>query len=209
MPALFVTGTDTGVGKTLISAALCAALGAAYWKPLQTGAADGDNDTAEVARLVGLRPEQVFAPARVYADPSAPERAAALEGQNVTLADVLPHLPAARPLIVEGAGGVLVPINAHETMLDLMAALAFPVVVVARSTLGTINHTLLTVRAVRERGLAVAGVVLSGPPMPHNAEAVARHAAVRVLECPVLAQVTPQTLQALARQHDWVALSRI
>ena len=200
-PALFVTGTDTSVGKTLASAVLCAALGAAYWKPLQTGAADGDNDTAEVTRLADLPPGRVFAPARVYRDPSSPERAAALEGQSVSVADVLPHLPEVRPLVIEGAGGVLVPISAQETMLDLMTALRagapeLAAVVVARSTLGTINHTLLTLQALRQRGLPVAGVILSGPPAPHNAEAIARHGQVRVLaQLPPLEAVTPKTVR--------------
>lgn len=197
--AFFVTGTDTGVGKTVISALLCAALGAAYWKPVQTGAAQGDDDTAEVAQLAGLAPGQVYAPARVYQDPSSPERAAGLEGQRVAVADLWPRLPAARPLVVEGAGGVLVPLNERETMLDLMTALALPVVLVARSTLGTINHTLLSLEALRARRLDVGGVVLSGPHAPHNREAIERHGQVRVLaEVPVLAQVDRPTVARVA-----------
>lgn len=197
--SLFVTGTDTGIGKTLASAVLCRVLGAAYWKPLQTGTQDGDNDTQEVARLAQLGPYQLFPPARTYADPSSPEQAARLEGQRVSVAEVLPLLPPV-PLVIEGAGGVLVPINEQETMLDLMAALGFPVVVVARSTLGTINHTLLTLGAIRARGLKVQGVILSGPPAPHNAEAIARHGQVKVLaQFPVLDDVSPQVVAQLAR----------
>ncbi|WP_328774727.1 dethiobiotin synthase [Deinococcus aquaedulcis] len=199
-PTFFVTGTDTGVGKTVLSAALCRAWGAAYWKPLQTGAQDGDNDTREVARLAGLRPQQVFAPARVYAGPFAPEWAATLEGTRVSVAEVLAGRPApAGPLIVEGAGGVLVPVNEQETMLDLMAALGAPVIVAARSALGTINHTLLTVGALRARGLRVHGVVLIGPPAPHNRGAIERHGAVRVLaDLPPLGRVTTETVAQAA-----------
>lgn len=201
--ALFVTGTDTGIGKTLASAALCRCLGAAYWKPLQTGTADGDDDTREVARLAGLSPAHFFPPARRYADPSSPERAASLEGQRVSVSDIVALLPPVRPLVIEGAGGVMVPINEQETMLDLMTALNFGVVVVARSGLGTINHTLLTLGAIRSRGLEVHGVILSGPPAPHNAEAIARHGGVKILaQFPVLDEVTPARVAQLAGTLD-------
>ena len=198
---VFVTGTDTDVGKTLACAALCLAWGAAYWKPVQTGAAAGDDDTARVAQLAALPSERVFAPGRVYRDPSSPERAAALEGGEVTVEDLWPLLPTARPLVVEGAGGVLVPLGAHQSMLDLMRRLGFPVVVVARSTLGTINHTLLTLGALRARQLPVLGVILSGPPSAPNREAIQRHGGVRVLaEFGVLPEVTPQNVPGLAAQ---------
>ncbi len=198
---VFVTGTDTDVGKTLACAALCLAWGAAYWKPVQTGAATGDDDTARVAHLAALPPSLVCAPGRVYRDPSSPERAAALEGGEVKVEDLLPLLPSVRPLVIEGAGGVLVPLNARQSMLDLMRGLGFPVVVVARSTLGTINHTLLTLEALRTRGLSILGVILSGPLSAPNREAIQRHGGVRVLaEFGVLPQVTPQSVAGLAAQ---------
>lgn len=101
--------------------------------------------------------------------------------------------------MVEGAGGLLVPINADETMADLMAALGLPAVVVARSTLGTINHTLLTLEALRSRGLPLLGVVMSGPPSAPNREAIERHGGVRVLaEFPRLDEVTPAEVARLA-----------
>ena len=198
---VFVTGTDTDVGKTLACAALCLAWSAAYWKPVQTGAAAGDDDTARVAHLAALPPERVSVPGRVYRDPSSPERAAALEGGEVTIEDLLPLLPTVRPLVVEGAGGVLVPLNACQSMLGLMQRLGFPVVVVARSTLGTINHTLLTLEALRARQLSVLGVILSGPVSAPNREAIQRHGGVRVLaEFDLLPQVTPQSVAGLAAQ---------
>ena len=198
---VFVTGTDTDVGKTLACAALCLAWGAAYWKPVQTGAAAGDDDTARVAHLAGLPPSRVFAPGRVFRDPSSPERAAALEGGEVTVEDLLPLLPTARPLVVEGAGGVLVPLNARQKMLDLMQRLGFPVLIVARSTLGTINHTLLTLEALRARQVPILGVILSGPISAPNREAIERHGGVRVLaEFDLLPQLTPQSVSGLAAQ---------
>lgn len=182
-PLLFVTGTDTGVGKTVASAWLCRQMGASYWKPIQTGAADGDDDTG-VLRSCEVK---TVAPARVFAHSSAPEYAAMLEGQCVTIAELLPELPIPRPLVIEGAGGVLVPINSHETMLDLMVALQrkyaheFGVVVVTRIGLGTINHTLLTLMALRKAELPIVGVILNGEDHPQNREAIARHGHVDIL----------------------------
>ncbi|WP_291425487.1 dethiobiotin synthase [Deinococcus sp.] len=209
--ALFVTGTDTGVGKTLVSALLCRALNASYWKPLQTGAVDGDDDTRVVAELAGLT-GRTFAPARVYQEPASPEWAATLERTRVSVAEVMACRPQVDgPLVVEGAGGVLVALNERETMRDLMAALGLPVVVVARSGLGTVNHTLLTLEALRRRELPVSGVVLSGPLAPHNRAAIERHGAVRVLaEVPPLTEISAQTVAEAARGlaellSDWPA----
>lgn len=198
LPLLFVTGTGTGVGKTVASAWLCRHFGASYWKAIQTGAADGDNDTAVLSAL-GVT---TLPPARIFAHSSAPEYAASQEGTRVEVAEILSALPFQRPLVIEGAGGVLVPLNERETMLDLMAGLAarerLSVVVVAHTGLGTINHTLLTLAALRGRGLEVAGVVMSGAAVPHNREAVARHGGVRVLgELPLFSSVIPEALDAI------------
>lgn len=198
--AVFVTATDTGVGKTVVSAALCQAWGAAYWKPVQTGANTGDSDTNIVQKLAELPPERVFAPGRVYGDPSAPERAADLEGQRVAVADLIVPQPN-MPLVVEGAGGVLVPLNEVEDMTDLMQAFATPAIVVARSTLGTINHTLLTLEALRLRKIPVLGVILNGPPAKHNRQAIERHGQVPVLaELTPVAEVNVQVIQQWAKQ---------
>lgn len=196
--SVFITATDTGVGKTVVSAALCVAWGAAYWKPIQTGVDIGDSDTNEVQHLACLPVERVFLPGRVYSDPSAPERAANLEQKQVTVADLsLPQTH--RPLIVEGAGGVLVPLNESEDMTDLMRAFAIPVIVVARSTLGTINHTLLTLEALRSRNIPVLGVVLNGPPTPHNRQAIEQHGQVQVLaELAPLPEVNAHNVQQWA-----------
>lgn len=196
--SIFITATDTGVGKTVVSAALCVAWGAAYWKPIQTGADTGDSDTDEVQHLACLPAERIFSPGQVYGDPSAPERAANLEQKRVIAADLsLPQTH--RPLIVEGAGGVLVPLNESEDMTDLMRAFAIPVIVVARSTLGTINHTLLTLEALRSRNIPVLGVVLNGPSAPHNRQAIEQHGQVQVLaEFAPLPKVNAHNIQQWA-----------
>lgn len=180
MKGVFVTGTDTGAGKTVAAACLARAWQAGYWKPVQTGAATGDDDTATVTALAGLQPTRVFAPAHVLQAPLSPHAAAELEDVRITMdAIVLPQT--AHPLVVEGAGGVLVPLNERDLMIDLMASLALPILLVARSTLGTINHTLLSLAALRSRGLPVAGVVFSGPPNAGNRAAIEHFGQVRVL----------------------------
>ncbi|MDP3425805.1 MAG: dethiobiotin synthase, partial [Humidesulfovibrio sp.] len=145
---LFVTGTDTGVGKTVVCAWLCLHSGADYWKPVQSGysaATGADRDADEVARLSGAR---VHPERHLLRLARSPQEAAAAEGLRIGLEDFsLPRTE--RPLVIEGAGGVLVPLNEDETMLDLMVRLGAPVLVAARTGLGTINHTCLTLAALR------------------------------------------------------------
>jgi malonyl-CoA O-methyltransferase len=193
---VFVTGTGTGIGKTVVSACLVHRWGAAYWKPVQTGIAEDTADSDTVAALAGAAGHH--APRHVFRAPLSPEAAAALEGAAVALTDF--DLPATtRPLVVEGAGGVMVPLNAQCFMVDLMVRLALPVVLVASSGLGTINHTLLSLAALRARHLAVAGVVLVGEANPGNAEAIARHGQVRILHTlPTLAPLSAGTLREAA-----------
>jgi malonyl-CoA O-methyltransferase len=196
---VFVTGTDTGVGKTLVSACLVRRWQADYWKPAQTGIATETGDSETVGRLAELPPERIHPPRHVFAAPLSVEAAAALESLHVALADFALPVTAA-PLVVEGAGGVMVPIAPCVLMIDLMAQLGLPVVLVARTTLGTINHTLLSLAALRARGVGVAGVVLVGVPSPGNREAIARHGAVRILhEVPLLPAVTPATVAAASK----------
>ena len=177
---VFVTGTDTGVGKTVVSACLARAWGADYWKPVQTGLAEESGDTAMVAALAGLPPERLRGPVHAFDPPVSPHLAAQQAGASLRLKDF--SLPRSeRPLVVEGAGGVLVPLNGEETMLDLMARLDLPVVLVAADRLGAINQTLLSLAALRGRGLEVLGVVLTGGPFADNRAAIEAHGKVRIL----------------------------
>ncbi|HEX6971427.1 MAG TPA: dethiobiotin synthase, partial [Limnochordia bacterium] len=169
---LFVTGTDTGVGKTVLAGGVAAALRAAgrrvgVWKPVQSGATSGD-PTGDAARLVALAgvsdgPHEVCTAA--FELPLAPLVAARLASSSIDLEALLAAGRAlARRydgLIVEGAGGVYVPLAPDCTVLDLMERLGLPVLIAARAALGTVNHTLLTVEAVRQRGLPLVGVVLN------------------------------------------------
>ncbi len=195
---VFVTGTDTGIGKTLVSACLARSWGADYWKPLQTGLADEPGDSDAVRRLAGCDPARIHPPALELRAPLSPEDAARLEAVSIETGRlVLP--PGDRPLVVEGAGGVLVPIAPDLLTADLIARLALPAVLVARSTLGTINHTLLSLEALRARGVMVAGVILNGPPSPGNRAAIERHGGVGVLaELPPLGSPDAAAVARLA-----------
>jgi dethiobiotin synthase len=177
---VFVTGTDTGVGKTVVAACLARAWRAGYWKPVQTGTVTADDDTATVVALAGVPAEHVYLPSYALRAPLSPHAAAELEGVRITMDAITPPRTA-HPLVVEGAGGLFVPLNERDFMIDLMAKLALPVLLVARSTLGTINHTLLSLAALRSRDLPIAGVVLNGPPNAGNREAIERFGQVRVL----------------------------
>lgn len=206
---LFVTGTDTGVGKTVLSALLCLALEADYFKPFQTGT-DTDDDTAEVARLAELPASRLHAPAVRLKAPLSPLQAFRLEGRYYTGKGTAPqgapldiravHLPATeRPIIVEGAGGALVPIAPGQDMADLMLHLGLPVVVAARSGLGTLNHTLLTIEALRNRGIVIAGVALLGTKNQENKRDIEVLGRVPVtIELPMLSPLTPESLRTEA-----------
>ncbi|HIJ61576.1 MAG TPA: dethiobiotin synthase, partial [Rhodospirillaceae bacterium] len=158
MTGVFVTGTGTGVGKTLVAAWLVRSWAADYWKPVQSGTTEGW-DAEEIRRAA---PAATVHPSRhALAAALSPDQAAERQGLRIELGDFQPP-PTSRPLVVEGAGGVLVPLNDRHLMVDLMRRLALPVVLVASGTLGTINHSLLSLEALRRRRLAVAGVIVSG-----------------------------------------------
>ena len=188
---LFVTGTDTGVGKTVVAAWLCLHLGATYWKPIQSGL-DGETDTQIVARLSGAptAPEAYRLP-----DALSPHLSAARAGLRIALDRIV--APSATRLVIEGAGGLLVPLDETRTMADLIARLGAPVLVVARSGLGTINHTRLTLEALRARGLTAIGVVMVGEPNAENRRAIERYGRTSVLaEIPPLPRIDRATLAA-------------
>lgn len=198
---VFITGTDTDIGKTVVAAALMhryrARLPLRYWKPIQTGT-DRDDDTREVQRLGACRPHEMLRQGVRLPRRLSPHLAARLSGKAIAIQPLVETIAAQSPSsrwIVEGAGGALVPINETEVMADLMAHLALPVVVVARARLGTINHTLLTLEALRARSLVVAGVVMVGTRNEENRRAIASYGRVRVFgELPRLVPLTPKAL---------------
>lgn len=241
MTGLFVTGTDTGVGKTVVSALLLARYGAelelAYWKPVASGAGgpQPERDSATVAALV---PESVEIRLEMHLlrDPVSPHLAARREGVTIDLDEIAAawagwqQVSPERGVVIEGAGGVMVPLNEKqrlgkggdswgaggfsgsplgaarsaggELMIDLMALLELPVLLVARSTLGTINHTLLSLDALRRRGVAIAGVVVNGLPDDDNRQAIETYGDVRVVAAVEPFDLTPGGLSAAGTAFD-------
>ena len=172
-----------------------------YWKPIQTGI-EQDDDTATVASLARCAPAELLADGVRLTRPLSPHLSARLSNRTIELGPLEDMYAAARGsarFVVEGAGGVLVPINDIQMMIDLMVRLDLPVVVVSRSTLGTINHTLLTIEALRRRSLTIAGVVMVGPPNDENRKTIEEYSGVRVAgEMPVFDPLTPDALAAWA-----------
>lgn len=201
MSAFVVTGTDTGIGKTVFSAALTGALQAHYWKPVQAGLDDGA-DRDWVARLSGVDAARVLPEAYRLNTPCSPHRAAELDGVVIDVAKL--SLPDVRPLVVEGAGGALVPVTRGTTYADVFAWWNLPVIVVARTELGTINHSLLTFEALRARGVAIHGVAFVGNANEDSEATICAMGDVKRLgRLPVLDRLDAQSLAiAFARNFQ-------
>lgn len=192
---VFVTGTDTNIGKTIVSSWLCMRNNCSYFKPIQTGTLEG-MDSKTVQTLSGCKIHK-----EVYAFPESvsPHLAAKLNGETIDLNKIV--LPGSNNLIVEGAGGVLVPINESQLMLDLIKKLELPVIVVSSYKLGTINHTLLTLEVLRSRNIPILGVIMNHttPPvsiMEENKNAIAYYGKTKIIaQLPYISKITRQKLQ--------------
>lgn len=197
MTALVVTGTDTGIGKTVVAAMLTLALDAVYWKPVQSGTLEG-TDTTTVAALTGLGPEHFLAERYLLTQPLSPHRAAELDGVEIDPAAlVLPEMPAQQSLVVEGAGGLMVPLTRRTLFIDVFQRWGAPVVVVARTGLGTINHTLLSVEALRTRNIPILGIVFVGDANADNEETISAYSGIRRLgRLPRLPELNAAELRA-------------
>ena len=197
--ALVICGTDTDVGKTVVSALVVQGLGATYWKPVQSGL-EGGGDSGRLQALLQLPAERLLPEAYRLQTPVSPHWAAELEG--ITIDPARLALPAvAGALVVETAGGLLVPLRRDWLQIDQLATWGLPVLLVARSGLGTLNHTLLSVEALRQRSIPLLGLVLNGPLHPDNPTTLAALA-----QAPVLAQLPPlEPLTASGLAAQWQA----
>ena len=193
-PRLFVTGTDTGVGKTLVSAVLLAGLEGAYWKPIQTGSVEG-TDSQWIRAVTGLDKNRFLPEAYLFAPPVSPHLAARMEEKPISIDSI--NVPDVRAdhLIIEGAGGVMVPLDEKFFMVDLIKKIGAPVIVVASSRLGTINHTLLTLEQLKRKGIEIFGVVMNGPPWPENSRAIEFYGRVKIVA--EISPMKPVTLEKL------------
>lgn len=168
MSGIFVIGVDTGVGKTIVSAGLMLLLHGTrklqYWKPVQTGTIIGD-DTTEVRNLTSLSNDAFIDPTYRFPDPISPHMAAKKWGKEIDISELV-RIQKEREaegnfLVIEGAGGVLVPFNDRELQIDFIRSTQFPIIIVAQDRVGAINQTLLTANAAREAGIPILGVVLT------------------------------------------------
>ncbi|MGL4427273.1 MAG: dethiobiotin synthase [Alphaproteobacteria bacterium] len=175
---LFVTGTGTDVGKTIVSAWICLHTQAGYWKPIQTGTSQG-TDT-DFLRKLGVSP--CYPERYAFKEALSPHTAAKREGGARIELDVVAIPPFSQTnVVVEGAGGVLVPLNEDTLMIDLIQRLGMPVLIVAHTGLGTLNHTLLTLEALRKREIPIKGIVLNGPSNPDNKQSLIDYGNIEVL----------------------------
>jgi dethiobiotin synthetase len=197
---LVVTGTDTGIGKTVFSAALTDALGACYWKPIQSGL-DAETDSETVRRLGRISPQRILPETWRLNTPASPHLAADID--NVTLVpDALSPPETTLPLIIEGAGGLLVPLTRREVFADVFARWRLPVILCARTGLGTINHTLLSLEAMRQRLIPVLGIAFIGDAHPDTEQIIADMGGVRSLgRLPRLDPLTPDALRRSFQAH--------
>jgi dethiobiotin synthetase len=195
---LIVGGTDTDVGKTVVSALLVQGLGARYWKPVQSGLAEG-SDSQWVQAMLGLPPGRLVEERYRLQAPVSPHWAA--EQDQVVIDPQRLALPAGNgPLVVETAGGLMTPLGRDWLQIDQIRRWGLPLVLVARSGLGTLNHTLLSLEALRLRSIPVLGLVLNGPLHPDNPRTLEGLGGV-----PVLAQLPRlEPLNAAALQRQWL-----
>lgn len=195
MTAIVVTATGTDIGKTVFAAALTAALDGCYWKPVQAGLDDG-SDLERVGRLSGLSADRLLPEAYRLTTPCSPHRAAEIDGVTIDV-DALEPPRCDRPLVIEGAGGVLVPFTRRATFADVMARWQLPVVLVAATSLGTISHSLAAIEALRARGVDIRGVAFVGDAVEDSEATIAEMGGVKRLgRLPMLMPLEPATLAA-------------
>lgn len=201
--AIIVTGTDTGIGKTVFAAGLTQALSARYWKPIQAGLSE-ETDSQAVARLSG---QQTLPEAYRLDLPASPHLSAEAEGIVID-PDHLKIPDTDGSLVIEGAGGLMVPINRSTLFLDVFADWQVPVILCARTTLGTINHTLLSLHALQRAGCSVIGVAFIGAAEPEVEQTICDFGKARHLgRLPILKNLTPETLRAaFSKEFDLESL---
>lgn len=193
---IVVTGTDTEMGKTIFSAGLTESLGADYWKPIQAGL-EGETDSQVVARLGGLSDDRIVPERYRLQTPASPDHAAAIDGVRIDAEALDVPDTGERALVIEGAGGLMVPLNHSTLYIDIFARWQLPVVLCARTALGTINHSLLSIEALRHRRIEILGIAFIGERNFDSESAICEIGRVRRLgRLPRLSPLTANTLKA-------------
>jgi dethiobiotin synthetase len=192
---IVVTGTDTEIGKTVFAAGLADLLGASYWKPIQSGL-DGETDSEIVARLGGLSSDRILPERYRLNTPVSPHQSAAIDGVRIDTAELAVPDTSGRPLVIEGAGGLMVPLDQSTLYIDVFARWRIPVVLCARTSLGTINHSLLSIEALRRRDIDLLGVAFIGEGNPESERAISEIGRVKQLgRLPRLSPLNQSTLR--------------
>jgi len=201
----FLSGIHTDAGKTVSASFLRAALDADYWKPVQAGDLDF-GDTDRVRAWSGGAAERYHPVRHELNTPASPHYAARVDGVEIGLEDFVVPDTEDRPLIIEGAGGLLVPLNERKTVLDLIEYLGLPVLLTSRHYLGSINHTLLSIAALRSRNIPLAGLIYSGGDNPETVRIVTELTGVRPLvELPEFPEVNAEAIgEAVAKLGERV-----
>ncbi|MET2832951.1 dethiobiotin synthase [Mesorhizobium shangrilense] len=204
---IVITGTDTGIGKTVFSAGLVGLLDGFYWKPVQSGL-DDETDSEAVARLAGLPPGRVLPEVYRLSKPLSPHRSAEIDGVAIEAARLsLPVLPG--PLVIEGAGGLMVPLNRQTKFIDIFAQWRLPIILCARTALGTINHTLLSIEALRARSIPIIGLAFIGEEVADTQKTIVEFSGVPQLgRLPLLDPLTSETLrEAMVAGFDLASIA--
>jgi dethiobiotin synthetase len=192
---IVVTGTDTEIGKTVFAAGLADFLDACYWKPIQSGL-DGETDSQIVARLGGLPSDRILPERYRLTTPVSPHQSADIDGISIDAKELAIPDTGNRPLVIEGAGGLMVPLDPSTLYIDVFARWRMPVVLCARTSLGTINHSLLSIEALRRRDIDVLGIAFIGDSHPESERAICEIGRVKRLgRLPRLSPLTQGTLR--------------
>ena len=192
---LIICGTDTDIGKTVISSLFLQGLNGFYWKPIQSGMEDG-SDTNYISKLLKLGKEHYLPEVYKFQAPVSPHWAAEKENQCIDPKKL--SLPSKKyPLVVETAGGLMVPINRTTLQIDQIKLWQLPVLLVARSGLGTLNHTLLSIEALKRKDIPIRGIILNGQLHQDNPKTIEDFSGIPVLaEIPNLKKITAEALSA-------------
>jgi dethiobiotin synthetase len=189
MKSYFITGIGTDVGKTIISAILTESLEADYWKPIQSGDLDfGDRDRVKAL----IKNSKTFFHPEAYRlnTPASPHYSAEIDGIRIDLNEIcIPDTQ--NNLIIEGAGGIYVPLNEKDTVLDLIKKLNIPVILVSRNYLGSINHTMLSINALKQNNIEIAGIIFNGEPNPATEKWILDNSGLKCLANIDLSENTP------------------
>lgn len=203
MKKIFVTGIGTDIGKTVVSAVLVEALKADYWKPVQTGSFFS-RDTVEVKRIISNTKSQFHPESYSLKQPMSPHAAAELEGVEIHMDQI--NLPeTSNHLVIEGAGGLMVPLNRHHFMIDLIQKFDAEVVLVVKNYLGSINHTLLSIDVLKSRGLKIMGIIINEEPHELSENIILQYSGLKLLgRIEKEGMIKKEVIEKYAKGFEWM-----